>query len=83
MLQAKPGSEAATAANQATIRGEADLPNHLKGDGEGANEDGDEKPAARTAEDIPENKDQDYQLAYALNLLRGVAEAKSASASPN
>jgi carboxyl-terminal processing protease len=71
VVQAKPGSAAAAAA-QATIRSEADLPNHLKGDNEGDTPD--DAAKTRAAEEIPENKDQDYQLAYALDLLRGVSQ---------
>ena len=81
VLQAKPGSETAAAPGQATIRSEADLPNHLKGDGEGDGAE-DAPPATRTAEEIPENKDQDYQLAYALDLLRGVSQATAKAAAP-
>ena len=82
VLQAKPGSEAAAAA-KATIRSEADLPNHLKGDGEGEGAANPEDAPAtpRIAEEIPENKDQDYQLAYALDLLRGIAQTTGKAAS--
>ena len=81
VLQAKPGTETAAAPGQATIRSEADLPNHLKGDGEGDGAE-DAPPVTRTAEEIPENKDQDYQLAYALDLLRGVSQATAKAAAP-
>ena len=47
-------------------KGEANLPNHLKGDEE------DEKDPSGSSTFIPTDKTKDTQLTYALNLLRGV-----------
>ncbi|XYP32428.1 S41 family peptidase [Zavarzinia sp. CC-PAN008] len=49
------------------VRSEASLPNHLRGEGEG-----EEQSVPLAAEDIPEDQAKDRQLAYALDLLRGV-----------
>ncbi|RJF88649.1 S41 family peptidase [Oleomonas cavernae] len=60
----QPPPEGSKPEDAPQLRSEADLPNHLPGDGDGAEDD---KP--RSAEEIPEDRSKDFQLDEALKVI--------------
>lgn len=62
-LVTQPPPDGAKPEDAPQLRSEADLPNHLQGEGEGEN------AAPRSAEEIPEDRAKDEQLKQALALL--------------